>query len=695
VAADARTAELTSARAHPLAALRISPVQAVAVVVAASAVGRAFASWLRATPVYFPDEYIYSEVGRSIAEHGRPLVRGASAHFPALLQPLLTAPAWLFDDVGTSYRVIQTLNAVVMSLAAIAVFWLARRLGLGPWLSVGMAAFAVAIPDMFYSAWILADPFSYPLVLGATGAATAALAYPSRRSQIGFVALAGLATLARVQFVVLPACFVLAALALGLRERRLRPVLAEQRLVFGLFGLALLPLVVAGPQAILGYYENVLNLNLNPLPILKWGGADGMLMLYSSGWVLAPGALLGLGLALARPRSRGELAFAVFAALFSLAVVFQAALYAANGAERIQERYFFYLLPLIALLFGLYATRGFPHRVPHALAAGAIVALSARVPLAGFSAAEGKSNSPLLLAVGTLEQRVQDVGLASLYVAIAVGCLSAVAAVAGFFPKRATAVLVPLAVAAMIVPSVGSVSFGHMAASNVYDTVLWPNPSYVDHAKLGKVALLEAPLNDRGFATEQLFWNRSLDRVLLLPDAIAPDAFTADTVELGADGSLLVGGQAFAGPLLVDVYSATSDFRGARQVSRNRIFRLLVPAGRPRIALYMPGRYFDGWLALQTRIQLWPDRGEQLAGRLRLTLSLPPALDASTVTISARDFTKRVRVRPGSPTAVSLPVCASGQWKATFSAPFRTILGERRASLRATKPVYTPDPGAC
>ena len=100
-------------------------------VIAASVIGRTLAAWSRATPIYFPDEYIYSEVGRSIAEHGRPMVRGGSAHFPALLQPLLTAPAWFFDDVATSYRTIQLINVVVMSLGAVAVFWLARRLGIG------------------------------------------------------------------------------------------------------------------------------------------------------------------------------------------------------------------------------------------------------------------------------------------------------------------------------------------------------------------------------------------------------------------------------------------------------------------------------------------------------------------------------------------------------------------------------------
>ena len=142
MAADART-DLAPPRAHSLAAVRITPVQVLVLVVAASAIGRTLAAWGRATPIYFPDEYIYSEVGRSIAEHGRPLVRGASAHFPALLQPILTAPAWLFDDVGTSYRTIQVINAVVMSLGAVAIFWLARRLGIGQWLAVALAAFTL------------------------------------------------------------------------------------------------------------------------------------------------------------------------------------------------------------------------------------------------------------------------------------------------------------------------------------------------------------------------------------------------------------------------------------------------------------------------------------------------------------------------------------------------------------------------
>jgi hypothetical protein len=691
---DARTG-LAPVRAHVFASVRVTPAHALGFVFVASIVGRTLSAWLRQTPVYFPDEYIYSEVGRSIADHGRPLVRGASAHFPALLQPLLTAPAWLFDDVGTSFRTIQLLNALVMSLSALIVYWLAKRLGITPWLAVAMAAFTVAIPDMFYSAWILADPFAYPLVLASVAAATASLDRPTRRTQLAFVAFAGLATFARVQFVVLPASFILAVVAMGLRERRLRASLREQRLALGLLALGVIPVFIAGPRSVLGYYDSVVSLDLSPLPILRWMGSDGMLLLYSSGWVLVPGALIGLALAFWRPQSRAEFGFALFAALVALAVVFEAALYAANGADRIQERYFFSVLPLLAILFSLYARRGFPHRVPHALVAGAALAVAARVPLAGFTAADGKSNSPMLLAVGILEQKVDSVANASLLVALFVAGLSLVAAAMGFYPRAAAPVLAAIAIAGGCVASFGAVTFGHQAASNVYSTTLWPDPSYVDHAGLGSVALLETPSNDRGFATEQLFWNRSINRLLLLPDSGPPDAFKAEQTTIGQDGGLLVGGQAYTGPLLVDAYSATTEFRGARQVARTRIYRLFAPAGKPRLALYVTNRFYDGWLGLTGGIYLWPDEGERLDGRVTFELSLPRGAPETTIRLKTPGGVQEVRVNPARVVPVTLPVCSAGPWTTTYEGPVSRNIGERLVTVRATKPVYTVDPSAC
>src|SRR5207248_529948 len=121
-----------------------------------------------------PDEYLYSELSRSIASTGHPLVRGAASHFPALLQPLLTAPAWFADDVATAYRLAQAIDATVMALAAIPVYVLARRLALGNGWALAAAAFALVVPDVFYSSFLLAEPVAYPLVLGAVAAGVAA-----------------------------------------------------------------------------------------------------------------------------------------------------------------------------------------------------------------------------------------------------------------------------------------------------------------------------------------------------------------------------------------------------------------------------------------------------------------------------------------------------------------------------------------
>jgi hypothetical protein len=694
VAVAARSDRLARTRVFALA--RVGPLHWLGAIVAASVLVRTLTGWLRASPVYFPDEYIYSELGRSIADHGRPLVRGAAAHFPALLQPLLTAPAWLVGDVETSFRLVQLEGAIVMSLVAVPVFLLARRLELSNSLALAVAALSVAVPDMVYAGWVLADPFSYPLVMGALAAGITALARPSRRSQVAFVALSGLATLARVQFVVLPACFLFGALLLGARERSVGKVLREQRVAFGLFALALVPFALAGPDALLGYYHGVLDLELSPLGIGKWAAADAMLLLYSSGWILAPGAIVGLVLAIWRPRSRAELAFGILAILFSLAVLFQAGLYAANGADRIQERYFFYVLPLAFLAFGLFASRGWPHRLPHTLLAVGLIIVSARIPLAGFAASDGRSNSPLLFAAGELENLIGDTGLASLLIAAAAAVLSLTAVLLAFRPHRATVAAVSLAIAACAAASAGGAAYDHALSHRVRSNVVPGNPSFVDDAGLGKAVLVQSPAGDRGFATEELFWNRSLESVVLLPGALPTDAFAVKHAAFGPDGSLLVRGKPLTQPLLVDSFGATTRFRGAREFAHTSLFRLLEPTGRPRLSLYMPGRYFDGWLSLESNLRLWPaEDGGRIAGRVSFSLSLPAGGDPVVARIAYPGGRKSIGVVTGESTTVSLAVCSDGPWLAHVSAPFTGSVGTRFVSVRSTEPVFRADPRAC
>jgi hypothetical protein len=695
----ARTARVARAPALAFARIEAGAGAALAGIVAASFLLRIAAGWLRATPVYFPDEYIYAELGRSIAESGRPLVRGVAASFPALLQPILTAPAWLFDDVEVSYRLVQATGALLMSLAAVPVFFLARRLGLGTGLALGLAAVAVAVPDLFYASWLIAEPVAYPLAVAAIAAGTLALAQPTRKRQLAFIVFAGLATFARVQFVVLPVCFVGALVVVGLRERRLRAAVREQSLPLGLFLIPVIALLAAGPGRALGYYEGVLELDVGALSVTRWFGSDLMLLAYVSGWVLVPGALLGLGLAFWRPRSCEELAFAALASFFSVAVLLEAAVYAASGANRVQERYFFYAVPLVALAFGLYARRGWPHRLAFALLAGTLVALSARVPLAGYSAADGKTTSPVLLAVAELERTLRDPGLASLVVALGVAALSAFAVAAVFVARRKTAVLVALTLAACGAASVGVILFDRGNSSRVRED-LFPNGnvSWADEAGLGDIAFLSSPGGERGFTHEQLFWNRSVADLYLLPGAVPPDAFAAPGISVAGDGSLLVDGEPLDRPLLVDGYGTTIVLRGGRTVATSPPYRLVQPTGRPRLALYMPGRYFDGWLSLAGRVTLWPERlGGDLAGRLELELRSPRSADPVAITFERPGGgTATFPLRAGERRHVSLPVCSqSGPWKVEFSVPFTGTVGNRLVSVEATTPRYVPAPGVC
>src|SRR5438309_5953562 len=142
-----------------LARTRALPVRLVLGGLIAVTVGARFAAVLaHATPLYFPDEYIDGAIARSVGQHGRLAVRGAPAHFPALLEPLLAAPFWAFGNAELAYRLTQGLNVVAMSLAAIPLYLLCRRLGLGQWLALGAAAVALASPDLLFASFVLSDP---------------------------------------------------------------------------------------------------------------------------------------------------------------------------------------------------------------------------------------------------------------------------------------------------------------------------------------------------------------------------------------------------------------------------------------------------------------------------------------------------------------------------------------------------------
>jgi hypothetical protein len=655
--------------------------------VSVSTVVRSLASWSKATPSYFPDEYLYAELARSLADTGRPLVRGAEASFPALLQPALTWPLWLVEDVALSYHAVQALGALAMSLAAVPTYVLARRLALGTMVSLGCAAFTLAIPDFLYASRVLAEPFAYPLLLAAVAAGTLALARGGFQRQLVFLVLVALVVLARVQFFVLPLAYVVAVGVVGVRERALLQVARRQVVPLVSFGIGLAVSLIH--PGLVGQYGAFLDVEFEP-------GLAGRLatnafgLSYTGGWLLMPGALLGLVLAVRRPRSREELAFAALAAPLTLGLLLEASVYGDLG--RIQERYFFYALPLVALLFVLYAARGWPHRRIHALLAGGALALVATTPITFATTALDKTQSPFLFAAYRLEVALGESSTGALVLAVAVSLLLACAVAGSFQPRAGTAMALALATAFCALGSLAAVVLDLENTSRLRERYLPDERSWIDRAGLEDVALLRTsePTADTHL---QLFWNRSVTSLLTLQGIAAPDAYRLERVSVARDGALLSDGRPVVRPLVIDEILGPVELTGAVPVAEAPTRRLWRPNGVPRLSFLAEGYFDSGWLGRAGRFRVWPSTGsDRLDGRIGFRAS--PEFSTELVVRGA--FGRRVfRLVAGTPTTVTIPVCGRDSWAATFESSESRWDGGRFVSTPATRPTWEPDPAAC
>jgi hypothetical protein len=649
-------------------------------IVGASFVLRLAAALAHSTPLYFPDEYIYGTIARSIGTSGKIAVRGMPAHFPALLEPLLAAPFWALGNAELAYRLTQGMNALAMSLAAVPVYLICRRIGLSTWFGIGAAAVAVCFPDLLFSSFALSDPIAYPLVLTALWLGVRALELRTPRAQVAFVLVSGLAAFARIQYVILPAAFVCAALLLDRRRvRAYWPTVA----LLALPGVAVAAL---GVSRVLGYYSLVAHQHVPVPSALKWAAIDTMMLAYSAGWILVPGAVIGLAYALLRPRLRSEHAFAAFTLCFGLLLFVEAAIYAARGSTRYQERYLFTLLPLVAPLFGLYVSRGWPRRGAMALVAAGMLVLASRVPLSGFTVADNKQDSPLLFAVFELE-RLTSVANGSLVVAIAAGALS-VLAVALARRRFAAAVALALTICAGAAASFGAFTFDRTNVDG-YRTMQLPRDlTWIDRTGLRHVTLVQTDGADRGDSLSELFWNRSVDRVALLFGGVPTDPFGAYPIDVTRDGRLVAGGRLVRGPLLFATTAAQPQLVGAAEAASGRKFQLYRPTGTPRLSLLASGLYDDGWLARGGVVRVWPDRSGRARGTLTLRLSLPAGAARTPMTFRWDGGSRRVVVPVGGTRTVSFRFDTDAVWSLHFSTTFKAMLSDGRAiSVQAAEPV--------
>jgi hypothetical protein len=385
-----------------------------------------------------------------------------------------------------------------------------------------------------------------------------------------------------------------------------------------------------------------------------------MLLAYAAGFALVPGAIVGIVLALWKPSSREERGFAAFAVGLLLALFAETAIYATNGSDRFQERYLMVLLPLVFPAFVLWLRRGRPARNVVVLGAVLLLALSARVPLSGYTVSDFKQDSPFLMGVFRLEKAV-GIGDGSLAIALAAAVLACLGAAAAF-RARLVWVAVGATIVASFAVSLGAVSFDRHVVRTVRDTYLPTDARWVDHAKVGDATLIQTPATPHARAHEQLFWNSSLTRLAFLDQASPIDAFGHPHVTVADDGRLLLGGKTMRGPLVISNYAVRARLTGAVPVANGADYDLWRPTGTPRMALFVGGLYHDGWLSPAGHLTVYPGTGGRVEGTLSFPLSLPKATRVTTLRLQGPGVDRRVNVVPGKSIVVTVQVSHRGPW---------------------------------
>src|SRR3954469_3524881 len=221
------------------------------------------------------DEILYAELAKSFAATGTFAVRGVPTSGYGVIYPVLISPAYaLFRSIPAAYTAIKLINALLMSLAAVPAYLLARRV-LSTRGALIVAVLTVAVPSTFYAGMVMTESAFYPIFLVAALALVAVLERPRFLSACLFVAALGLAYATRAQAIaILPAAlsapFLIAALS-----RRPRELIAHVPLFATAAGVAVLAVAVEvgrgrSLSSLLGAYAAATHSSYDAGSVLRW-----------------------------------------------------------------------------------------------------------------------------------------------------------------------------------------------------------------------------------------------------------------------------------------------------------------------------------------------------------------------------------------------------------------------------------------
>ena len=381
--------------ASPSATRRVSALvserSVLVVLIAVSIVVRYLFARAVPAPLVMPDELIYGDLARSIAEGGLPAIRGEATLAYGFLYPVLIAPAWLTPDGLAAYQVVKLINAICISLSAVPAYLLARRF-VSRRSALLVAGATLAMPAMAYAGLVFTENLFFPVFLVALLGMERALASPTTGRQLAALGLIAVAVCARPQGMMLGAAYV-ASIVLGAllaAPGRRWDSLWQFRASFVVSSsitvavVSVGPLGLAGGRGLYSAYEGVAEApGLSGLGVWIWITTAGLVLSTAIVPALATATVVARGI---RGRSAVERRFAIFAAPLVSTIVIVVAWFSAvvdvNGRESLNERYFFYLVPVAFVGLALWIERGLPRARRISLATAlTVVVLIATLPV--------------------------------------------------------------------------------------------------------------------------------------------------------------------------------------------------------------------------------------------------------------------------------------------------------------------------
>jgi hypothetical protein len=409
-----------------LALVRAVPVAAwLAGMITLSAIVRFTIGRRMTAPWIMVDELVYSELAKGIASGAGYVLRGEAVGLGyGAVYPLLISPAYLLDSLTDAYDAAKAINAVLISLAALPAYLLARRL-VSPPFALLVAALSLAVPSLFYAGTIMTENAFYPVFLTAVLLLVRALERPTPLRVALVLAATGVAFLTRTQAVALVPAMVTAPLLLAAWRGRLRLLLDYRWLYGGLAALAGLVLAAAAlrghsPVSLLGAYRAAGEYDYRAEDVARW-------LLYHLGELdlyvgIAPFAALLLLALRGRALSQAGQALLAAAVAVSAWLTLEVATFATlPSILRVEERNLFYLAPLFFAALAYCVEFGVPRPRALAVLAGSVaVALPAFVPYPSLINVSARSDTLALLPLWRLAE-LWAFALERVWVVVAVG----------------------------------------------------------------------------------------------------------------------------------------------------------------------------------------------------------------------------------------------------------------------------------